>query len=93
MTTPLYIALPASTVSDGLLRAPLSAIFERWPESHHAVARSAIERHAPSGLVHFNGEPQLTKWHTRWLANWTASVMRTDAAELIELADAGGGAR
>jgi hypothetical protein len=90
---PEYRPLPASTISDGLARAPLAAILARWPASCAPVARSAVEKHAPSGLIRYADDYQLTRWHVRWLASWLHGVMRTDTSELIELADAQGGAR
>jgi len=89
----LFRTLPASATSDGLLRARLSAILACWPDSHSPIARDAIARHPPSGLVHFENEPQLTRWHTHWLASWVAGVLRVDARDLISLADADGPTR
>jgi hypothetical protein len=89
----LYIVLPAGTASDGLLRAPLSAILARWPTSYAPVVRAAVERRPPSGIVNYGGEVYVTKWHARHLAGLAASVMRGDARELIELADAEGAPR
>jgi hypothetical protein len=89
----LFATTPAGTVSDDLLRAPLSAILVRWPASYAPIVRAAIERRPPSGLVRYGGETYVTKWHVRQLAGLAASVMRADAAELIEQAEAAGAAR
>jgi hypothetical protein len=93
VSAPVYVVLPASTSSCGLARAPLSAILACWPASHGPIARAAVDRHPPSGLVHFDGEAHLTRWHVRWLAGWLKGVLRADERELIRLADANGPAR
>lgn len=89
----LYTVLPRERTADGLLRAPLSAILACWPASYAQVVRAAIEQRPPSGLVHYDRDVWITRWHVRWLAQRCASVMRGDAAELIALADAAGGAQ
>lgn len=80
--------LPLGVASHGQRVAPLSKATARWIEVGRKVALEVVDRHPPRGIVRYEGEVWVTRWHTRVIATWVAGILRCNAAELIALADA-----